>query len=263
MERYFYRIPQWNGEFRNIGTGWEEYQNLVRVVGFIEESRNFDSITLFDSSRDIRVLLPIGGGQSFFRIGSANWSPLYMVDRMQPNFTQANLTMLAQDCQTARARLDTTISRLGESIIVPTATLAAMRAAVLRIFHINLVNPDPGDVPTEAFFFAGLLADYKKLRSPGFDQDPPFVFEPNHTGSNQAWVVGIDNPTVHISPDYFYMDRDQLVLTLIHERAHTVLRLPGHPGGVPGVPSEGIPTMTRDEAIRNVYCYEGLVAALH
>ena len=171
--------------------------------------------------------------------------------------------MLAQDCQIARARLDTTISRLSESIIVPTATLAEMRAAVLRIFHINLVNPDPSDVPTEAIFFAGLLADYKKLRSPGFDQDPPFVLEPNYTGSNQAWVVGIDDATVHISPDYFYMDRDQLALTLIHERAHTVLRLPGHPGGIPGVPSAGVLTMTRDEAIRNAYCYEGLVAALH
>lgn len=263
MERYFYRIPSWNGEFRNTGNGWEEHQNLVRVVGFVEESRNFDSITLFDASRSIRVLLPIGGGQSFSKIGGADWNPLYDVDRMQPNFTQSNLNNLTADCQSARDRLDTTINRLTESIIAPTETLLKMRAAVLRIFHINLVNPTPGDALTEAFFFASLVADYKKLRSLGFDQDPPFVFEPNHTGSNQAWVIGVDDPTVHISPDYFYMDRDQLVLTLIHERAHTVLRLPGHPGGILGVPSAGDPTMSRDDATRNAYCYEGLVAALH
>jgi LGFP repeat len=111
--------------------------------------------------------------------------------------------------------------------------------------------------------YANLVADYTKLRDPGFLQDPPFVFEPDHTGSNQAWVVGIDNPTIHISPDYFYLDRDQLVPTLIHERAHTVLRLPRPPGGIPGVPADGVASMTRDEAIRNAYCYEGLVAALH
>jgi hypothetical protein len=262
MERYFYKIPQWNGEFRNIGSGWEEYQNLVRKFRFIEEGRAFDGIILFDSSRDIRVLLPIGSLQSYFRVGSADWNSLYLVDRMEPNFTQANLTLLAQDCQTARARLDTTISRLSESVIVPTPALTQMRAAVLRVFHINLVNPNPGDVPAEAFAFGELLENYKKLRSPGFDQDPSFVFEPHYTGSNQAWVEGIDNPAVHISPNYFYMDRDQLPLTLIHERAHTVLRLPGHPGGIPAVPSAGVPTMTRDEAMRNVYCYEGLVAAL-
>jgi hypothetical protein len=263
MERYFYRIPQWNGEFRHISTGWEEYQNLIRFAGFVEESRAFDSITLFDAGRDLRVLLPLGGGQSFYRIGSAGWIPLYMVDRMQPNFTPANLTLLAQDCQTARTRLNTTISRMSESIIVPTAALAEMHAAVLRIFHINLVNPNPGDVPAEAFAFANLLGNFKTLRSAGFDHDPTFVFEPNYTGSNQAWVVGVDAPEVHISPNYFYMDRDQLMLTLIHERAHTVLRLPGHPGGILAVPSQGSQTMTPDEAIQNAYCYEGLVAALH
>ena len=34
---------------------------------FIDESRAFDSITLLDATRNIRVLLPIGGGQVFFR----------------------------------------------------------------------------------------------------------------------------------------------------------------------------------------------------
>jgi hypothetical protein len=263
MERFFYRIPAWNGEFRNIGSGWEEYQNLVRFATFIEESRSFDAITLYDPSRNIRVLLPIGGGPSFYRLGNAaDWVPLYNVDRMQPNFTQANLTLLQQDCQNARDKLDKTIARLAQSIIVPTAALNDMRMKVRRIFHINMVDPDPADVPSEALQFANLLAEFKKLRSSGFGQDPPFVFEPNHTGSFQAWVDGVDDPKVHISPNYFYMDRDTLVFVLIHERAHTVLRLPGHPGGIPGVPSDGVPLMTRDEAIKNVYCYEGLTAAL-
>ena len=31
MERYMYRVPAWNGEFRHVAGGWEEYQNLVKV----------------------------------------------------------------------------------------------------------------------------------------------------------------------------------------------------------------------------------------
>ncbi len=68
MERYMYRAPDWNGEFRHVATGWEEHQNLVRKFAFLAESRAFDSITLLDSTRNIRVLLPIGGGQVFFRL---------------------------------------------------------------------------------------------------------------------------------------------------------------------------------------------------
>lgn len=90
MERYMYRAPDWNGEFRHVASGWEEYQNLIRVVTFTEESRAFDSITLFDATRNIRVLLPIGGGQVFFRQGTATtWTPLAntSVDRIEPTFT--------------------------------------------------------------------------------------------------------------------------------------------------------------------------------
>ena len=71
VERYMYRAPDWNREFRHVATGWEEYQNLARKFTFIEESRTFDSITLLDSTRNIRVLLPIGRGQVFFRLGPA------------------------------------------------------------------------------------------------------------------------------------------------------------------------------------------------
>jgi len=263
MERYFYRVPAWNGEFRNTGVSWEEYQNLVKTFSFIEESRSFDSITLFDSSRGIRVLLPVGGGQSFFRQGNnVGWNPLYNVDRIERDFTQVQRDILKQDCQMARDRLDRVLARLAGSVIVPTPRLQDMRVKVKNIFHINLIDPNPGDAPAEAFFFANLLSNFKILRSVGFDQDPPFLFEPDDTRSLAAFVNGVDDPTVHILPNHFYMDRDGLVITLIHERAHTVLRLPGHPGGIPGNPAVGDPSMTRDDAMKNAYCYDGLVSAL-
>jgi hypothetical protein len=74
--------------------------------------------------------------------------------------------------------------------------------AQLEFFNLTLDTADPGR-PLFRRAGTGLAA-----------------LEPNHTGSNQAWVVGIDNPTVHISPDYFYMDRDQLVSDP-HTRART------------------------------------------
>jgi hypothetical protein len=44
----------------------------------------------------------------------------------------------------------------------------------------------------KAFHFATLVGNFQTLRSTGFDHDPPFVLEPDFTGTNVAWVVGID-----------------------------------------------------------------------
>ena len=266
MERYMYRTPGWNGEFRHVAAGWEEYQNLVRRFAFIEESRAFDSITLFDSARDIRVLLPIGGGQVFFRQGPATtWTPLLdtSVDRIERTFTASQLAILRQDCEQARQRLNRAIARLTEAAITPTSAVADMRRKVRNIFHINM-DATPLEIMTEAIHFTTLVANFGTLRSTGFDHDPPFVLEADFTGTDVAWVVGVDNPNVHISPNHFYMDRENLILTLVHERAHTVLRLNGHPGGIQVInnPADGVPTMTRDDALRNAYCYEWLTAAL-
>ena len=262
-ERYMYRVPDRNGEFRRVSTGWEEYQNLVRTFAFLEEARSFDAITLRDPSRDMRVLLPLAGGQAFFRRPTdPDWVRLFTVDRVERNFTPVQRTQLAADCQTARTMLDRVIGRLAEVAIVPTPSLTLMRRAVRNIFHI-VTDPFPG--PADAFQFANLLANFKTLRTAGFNADPPFVFEPDDTRTNVAWVNGVDDPTVHIAPHHFYMDRQGAVVTMVHERAHTILRLPGHPGGIHVIndPADGVPTMTQDEAMRNAYCYEWLTAALH
>jgi alpha-ketoglutarate-dependent taurine dioxygenase len=266
VERYMYRAPDWNGEFRHVAAGWEEYQNLVRKFTFIEESRAFDSITLLDSTRNIRVLLPIGGGQVFFRLGPATtWTPLAntSVDRIERAFTRAQLEILRQDCEQARQRLNRVNTRLGEAVITPTPVNADMRRKVRNIFHIDMDATLP-DILTETIHFETLVINFRVLRSTGFTHDPPFVFEPDYTGTLVAWVVGIDDPRVHISPNHFYMDRESLILTLVHERAHTVLKLNGHPGGIHVVnnPANGVPTMGRDDALKNAYCYEWLTAAL-
>ncbi len=266
MERYMYRAPGWNGEFRNVTTGWEEYQNFLRAFTFIEESRTTNSITLYDPSRSLHVRLPLFGGQVHIRQGAtATWTPLVntVVDRIEPTFTTAQLNILHQDWNGARQRLERAINRLTEAQITPTTSIADMRRKVRNIFHINM-DATPPDILSEAMYFTTLVANFQTLRSTGFDHEPPFVFEPDYTGSNVAWVNGIDDPTIYVSPNHFYMDRENVIITLVHERAHTVLRLNGHPGGinVTNNPADGVPTMKRDDAMRNPYCYEWLTAAL-
>jgi hypothetical protein len=266
MERYMYRAPSWNGEFRHVSNGWEEYQNLMRAFTFVEESRTSDWINLFDSTRGIRVALPVRGGQVFFRQGAApSWTALAdtVVDLIQRTFAPAQLAILKEDCNRARQLLDRAIARLTEAAIGPTGAVADMRRKVRNIFHINMDAPLP-DIATEAFHFTTLVQNFRVLRSTGFDQDPPFVFEPDNTGTDVAQVDGTVDPLIHIRPHHFYMDRQNVTVTLVHERAHTVLRLNGHPGGIHIInsPADGVPTMTRDDAMRNAWCYEWLTAAL-
>jgi hypothetical protein len=264
MERYMYRVPDWNGEFRNIRVGWEEYQNQIKKFSFVEEMRAFDSITLFDATRNIRVLIPLGGGQAFFRVGPGSWTPLVNVERIGRTFTSAQRTILTQDWQAARKKLDRVIGRLAEPLLGQTPSLHDMHRKVKNIFHIDVANPDLGVRLVDGLHFAALLANFKTLRDAGFNAEPPFLLESDTIKNENAWVVGVDDPTIHIAPHHFFMDREPSIFTLVHERAHTVLRLQGHPGGVQQLidPAEGVPTMTRDDAVRNAYCYEWLTIAL-
>lgn len=45
-----------------------------------------------------------------------------------------------------------------------------------------------------------------------------------------AFVMGIAGPTVHAHANDFNLHQDDRAAGRIQERAHTVLRLPGHPG---------------------------------
>ena len=60
-------------------------------------------------------------------------------------------------------------------------------------------------------------------------------------------------------------EMDQAV-TLIHERAHTILRIPGRPGTGEGpvciVPNEG-KKLSFDVASLSAYCYEWLATSMH
>lgn len=268
MERYYFRNgPDWVGEFRSsTAPNWSEYRNEVPTFRFVEQTRTADWITLFDSTRDIYVALPTRDGWSLLQFGVAGtWSNLYQVERIERQFTQAQLAIVNQDIARASAMLDRAISRLVEVAIFPTASVQAMRTFVRDIFKINVI--DPVDPLQEGIKFTNLAANMTRVRDEGFRAGfPARVWEPDSTKLYGAWVNGTVDPTVHIHPKYFYLDTaDNRAVTLVHERAHTVLQISGHPPGtgyIPINPGEGDPNMSEADAIRNAFCYEWLAMAL-
>lgn len=270
MERYYFRNgPDWVGEFRSSTPGaWEEFRNEVVWAHFVETSRTAAQIGLFDATRSLEVSLPTASGTSCWRVtGTPQWTQLYQVDQIGRTFTPAQVALVDADVAQARTMLDRAITRILQVAVFPDAQLLAMRRAARNIFKINVIDPPPEDALTQGFAFTNLAANMKQLRDQGFDAGfPTRVFEPDSTSLNAAWVIGTTDPVVHIHPKYFYLDsQGNRSLTLIHERAHTVLRLNGHPPGngfIPVNPADGDPAMTADDAIHNPYCYEWLVQAL-
>ncbi|WP_031498366.1 hypothetical protein [Bryobacter aggregatus] len=140
------------------------------------------------------------------------------------------------------------------------------RTALRNIFGI-LCNADlqPEDKVDE-LRLTQLRANLQKLRN-SFDQFFAKQFEERPNPILAAWVTNnFNDPTVHFTKIYLDLKEIDQACTLIHERAHTVFRAPGHPGTGDSpiciVPHEG-KKLGFDVATRNAYCYEWLALALH
>jgi hypothetical protein len=266
MERYCYKRNDFIGEFRGIGnSNWEEWQNYMRVYTFRETQRTDQWITLHDNSRriGIYVSLPTRSGRSYYMWEGQSWQPLYDVELVHANFTDAQRRTIEEDFRKAREILDNTISRLSGGVIYPAPVVEDMKRKVRNVFKINLIDAPLPETPSEAFRFASILANYHSLRR-SLDMSIPMVFERDYVGNYGAYVIGINDPTVHFAPKYFcFMSAEQRALTLIHERAHTVFRTEGHPGtgDIVAIPHEGA-DITHEQAMMNPYCYEWLAHAL-
>lgn len=144
-------------------------------------------------------------------------------------------------------------------------------------FDIDIKTDNPIGFAFQSTMLTMLQGKLAQLRA-GLQQDVPFVFEPT-PGFPEAWVVGIEDPKVHVKP-FFFDDGFKTPLsraaTILHERAHTVLKAPGHPGIGDG---GGLATLVVDadedkrplyanrarffeDALRNAYNYEWLCVSL-
>lgn len=193
-------------------------------------------------------------------------------------FTPDQVKVLETAILDARAICDNAITLVGmapfmkepSSVNEPRNVITSLR----HNFDIDVKREDPG----VAFNAVQLMILQKRLAQLklGLAQDVTFIFEPL-PGFPEAWVVGVDDPTVHIKP-FFFDDTFKTPLsraaTILHERAHTILRAPGHPGIGGGLatlvmePHEDKRPMfsNRDsffeDAINNPYNYEWLCASI-
>ncbi len=140
------------------------------------------------------------------------------------------------------------------------------RFALRHIFGI-LCNADmQPEAKVDELHLNKLRTNYTKIRS-SFDAFFPKVFLERDNPAMAAWVSNnLSDPTVNFTKLYFDLSEMDQAVTLIHERAHTILRIPGHPGTgdspVCIVPNQG-KKLGFDVASRNAYCYEWLATSLH
>jgi hypothetical protein len=171
---------------------------------------------------------------------------------------------------------------------------------VFRVFHINTFTaddfpvdvqifaslvalyrgqpfPPPGDPFADGMLFSRLLANFVTVHQ-GMRTHFAKQFWPSSTYKGDpitffsAFVGSSRDPdkTVHFTRRYFNVDEvdgDSRAVTLAHERAHTLLRIDGHPGTGNNpfcvAPHLGSPDVkTPEQALANAYCYEWLIYAL-
>jgi hypothetical protein len=111
-----------------------------------------------------------------------------------------------------------------------------------------------------------LRTNFQTVRN-GFDVVFPKVYHDNPNEILAAWTSpNFSDTTVNFSPQYLDLKPADQAVTLVHERAHTLLRISGHPGTgdspVCILPHQGVKGLGFDQAIRNAYCYEWLATSL-
>jgi hypothetical protein len=179
-------------------------------------------------------------------------------------FSKEQISILKDDLIRARGFLDQVRRKLSSSVIQPSAVVNDTQQKTRNVFKTEGDNPDPF---TSAFRKTELLVNYRVLQA-GMGEAFPLRSEPTNSLGRAAFVVGITDPTVHVHTNYFNLHQDDRAVTLIHERAHTLLKAPGHPGTgdvlICVVPHEGVqfPQISFRDAIHNAFCYELLTLAL-
>lgn len=190
-------------------------------------------------------------------------------------FNAQQTATLQRAIRDARAICDNAISLTAIAFAMkePNRTVTSLR----HNFDIDIKAEAPH---VYAFESAKLLMLQRRLATlrAALQEDVPFVYEPT-PGFPEAWVVGVDDPTVHIKPSFFddgFKTDLSRAATILHERAHTALKAPGHPGILDG---GGLATMVVDahvdkrplyrnrarffdDALMNPYNYEWLCVSI-
>jgi hypothetical protein len=199
-------------------------------------------------------------------------------------FSDEQIKTVKEDIERARGFLDQVLDALAFVPFLKRSPTPLAHEALNNIYHVDFTQDlgTPGGLVAAGFAGADLLVLSRAFRAVrrSLDVTFPKVFHPPgspppapNAGFFSAFVETVKfEPTMHFSERYFdpvfTPDGKSRALTILHERAHTVLRLAGHPGtndnGFPdGKPHKGS-RLVRDfnTALRNAYCYEWLTESL-
>ncbi|MEX2186686.1 MAG: hypothetical protein WD875_07830 [Pirellulales bacterium] len=181
--------------------------------------------------------------------------------------------LINQAVKDAKTFLDVAIRRLrGISLVVmPDNVVKDTKEKVHNIFKIDFTTDMSSSSMVNAFRFASLLQDFGTLRA-SFNRKFPLRCDPKITNAAQV-SNNFSDETITFGPRFFpgnadgaISNKDSRAVTVVHERAHTALRLSGHPGtgDVPVCvfPHLGFPGLSADNAAKNAWCYEWLTASL-
>ncbi|MCA9195691.1 MAG: hypothetical protein KDB03_28170 [Planctomycetales bacterium] len=190
-------------------------------------------------------------------------------------FTQEQIQILQKAVVDARTMVDNAMSlcSIAFAMLEPNKSITSLR----HNFDVDVKSDNPISVAFQSTMLNMVQGNLATIRA-GLSQEFPFLFEPK-PGFPEAWVEGVTDPTVHIKPGFFdnsYNTDLSRAATILHERAHTVLRAPGHPGIGNGgglvtlvVPphEDKRPYYTNrarffEDALRNPYNYEWLCVSL-
>jgi hypothetical protein len=194
-------------------------------------------------------------------------------DGSHPGCDLSQSALINKAVKDARDYLDTAIRKLRgiSGIIVPDAVTDDTKTKVKNIFKIDLNGGMSGETITNAFNFSTLLQNFAILRK---SFNTKFPLECSATATNAAQVSNnFSDETVTFGSRFFpenldgaMSNKDIRAVTLVHERAHTALRIAGHPGTSDSpvciFPHLGFPNLSTADALKNAWCYEWLTASL-
>jgi hypothetical protein len=203
-------------------------------------------------------------------------TPITPTDESLPGCDVSQSDLINKAVKNAKDFLDVAIRKLRAisgigGIIMPTAVTLDTKTKVRNIFKIDLVAETSSNAMTNALNLSTLNQNFSLLRA-SFDRKFPLQCDPNITNAAQV-SNNFRDETVTFGPRFFpdnsdgaISNKDSRAVTLVHERAHTALKIAGHPGtgDAPSClfPHLGFPGMSVDDALKNAWCYEWLTASL-
>jgi hypothetical protein len=194
-------------------------------------------------------------------------------------FLPEQIKRLKEDVSRGQSMIDNAVSLLALAPVLRADVGGDNNVVKLLAFNFGIDFSDksnPINFAMQSALLFQLQGRFAALRA-SLSATLPFVLEPAPGPGSfaaDAFVVGTNDPTIHIVPQYFDKPADERSAILVHEHAHTKFKVDGHPGMggglavlVVGPKDDKRPFFQPkgrflDQSLNNPFCYEWLIRAL-